>query len=103
MYIICIFVLGSPAQCNRLKASFGKNGWSTSLIWKHRIDPDEVEAIFFNPPYKVRRTEADKYLLYGRSDEGRYLFVVFVWIGRQVKVISARDMTDAERRFFGRK
>ncbi len=70
------------------------------LDWKHNLEPAEVEAAFFNPPYKVRRTEADKYLLYGRSDEGRYLFVVFVKVGRQVKVISARVMTAAERRFF---
>ena len=70
------------------------------LDWKHGLEPYAVEAAFFNPPYKVRRTAADKYLLYGRSDEGRYLFVVFVWVGKQVKVISARDITAAERRFF---
>lgn len=73
------------------------------LDWKHGVAPDEVEAAFFNPPYKVRRTKTDKYLLYGRSEEGRYLFIVFVWVGRQVKVISARDMTAAERRLYGRK
>lgn len=43
------------------------------LDWKHGVQPDEVETVFFNPPYKVRRTKANKYLLYGRSDEGRYL------------------------------
>ena len=73
------------------------------LDWKHGVEPDEVEAVFFNPPYKVRRTKADRYLLYGRTDEGRYLFVVFVWVGRQVKVISARTMTYAERQLYGRK
>lgn len=73
------------------------------LDWKHGVELDEVEAAFFNSPYKVRRTKADKYLFYGRSDEGRYLFVVFVWVGRQIKVISARDMTETERRFYARK
>jgi len=73
------------------------------LDWKHGVEPDEAEATFFNPPYKVRRTKANKYLLYGQTNEGRYLFVVFVWAGREVKVISARDMTEAERRFFARK
>lgn len=73
------------------------------LDWKHAVEPNEVEAAFFNPPYKLRRTKADKYLLYGRSEEGRYLFIVFAWVGRQVKVISARDMTEAERRLFRRK
>lgn len=70
---------------------------------KHRVEPDEVEELFFNPPYKVRRVENEKYQLFGRNLDGRYLFVVFVWKGRHVKVITARDMTTSERRFFRRK
>ncbi len=73
------------------------------LDWKHSLAPDEVEEAFFNPPYKIRRTKGKKYLLYGRSYDGRYLFIVFAWKGKQVKVISARDMTAAERRYFNRK
>lgn len=73
------------------------------LDWKHNVAPDEVEETFFNPPYKVRRTKRDKYLLYGRSYDGRYLFVVFAWEGKRIKVISARDMTSSERRHFSRK
>ena len=45
------------------------------LDWKHGLAPDEVEEAFFNPPYKVRRTKGKKYLLYGRSYDGRYLFI----------------------------
>lgn len=70
---------------------------------KHGIDPDEVEQTFFNPPYKVRRTEGGKYLLYGQSDGGRYLFIVFAWEGHAVRVISARDMTPSERHYLGQK
>ena len=70
---------------------------------KHGVEPEEVEECFFNPPYKVRRASSGKYLLYGRSEAGRYLFIVFVWKGRRIKVISARDMNDADRRFFRRK
>lgn len=73
------------------------------LDWKHGVDPQEVEESFFNPPYKVRRTADNKHLLYGRSESGRYLFVVFVWEGQLVKVITARDMTPMEKRFYGRK
>lgn len=73
------------------------------LDWKHGVYPQEVEEAFFNPPYKVRRTGDGKYLLYGRSESGRYLFVVFVWEAQSVKVITARDMTPKERRFYGRK
>ncbi len=66
------------------------------LAERHGVAPREVEEAFFNVPYKVRRIESGKYQLFGRSDRGRYLFVVFAWAGRQVKVITARDMTSAE-------
>ena len=70
---------------------------------KHDVDTEEVEETFFGGQIKVRRAESGKYLLYGQSLDGRYLFVVFTWVGRQVKVITARDMTPSERRFFARK
>jgi len=73
------------------------------LIQKHGVEPAEVEEAFFNIPYKVRKASSGKYWLYGRSDDGRYLFIVFTWVGRRIKVISARDMTPSERRYYGRK
>jgi hypothetical protein len=73
------------------------------LDWKHGVSPEEVEEVFFNPPYKLRRSLSQKYLLYGQTEDGRYLFIVFVWVGKLVKVISARDMTQKEQRFFSRK
>ena len=69
---------------------------------KHGVDPAEVEEAFFNE-FRVRRGEEGKFRLYGRSDAGRYLFVVFAWQGKNVRVISARDMTASERRYFGRR
>lgn len=73
------------------------------IIERHGVWPDEVQESFFNRPYKLRRVESGKYQLFGRSEDGRYLFIVFAWQGRQVRVITARDMTHSERRFFGRK
>jgi uncharacterized DUF497 family protein len=73
------------------------------LSVKHGIDLEEVEEAFFHPPYKVRRSGSGKMLLYGRSQGGRYLLIVFALEGRQVKVISARDVTEAERRLFRQK
>ena len=70
---------------------------------KHAVEPEEVEEAFFSRQIKVRKAESGKYLLYGRSSDGRYLFVVFIWVGQQVKVITARDMTQYERRFYARK
>lgn len=73
------------------------------LVERHGVEPGEIEEAFFNPPYKVRRASSGKYLLYGRSGNGRYLFVVFAWESRSVKVISGRDMTTSERRYYGKK
>jgi uncharacterized DUF497 family protein len=69
------------------------------LLARHSVTPDEVEEVFFNSPLKVRKASSGKYLLYGTSNRGRYLFVVFAWVETKVRVITARDMTKAERRF----
>lgn len=73
------------------------------LAEKHAVEQDEVEQAFFNPPYRLRRSKAGKYLLYGRSMGGRYLFVVFAWEGGLVRIISARDMLPGERRYYENK
>ena len=73
------------------------------LDWKHGVDPEEVEEVFFNRPYQLRRASSGKYLLYGQTEDGRYLFIVFVWVDKLIKVISARDMTESEQRFFKRR
>ena len=73
------------------------------VITKHGVYPDEVEEAFFNLPQKTIKAIEGRYRLYSRSESGRYLFVIFVWVGRHAKIISARDMTSSERRFFARK
>ena len=70
---------------------------------RHGVEPEEAEEAFFNPPYKVRRAGSGKYQLFGRSEGSRYLFIVFAWQGRRIRVITARDVTDAERRYYRRK
>ena len=69
------------------------------IVSRHSSTPDEIEEAFFNSPLKVRKAGSGKYLLYGTSDGGRYLFVVFAWDGSKVRVITARDMTKGERYF----
>lgn len=64
----------------------------------HDVEPDEAEAVLDNRP-RILRTSDEKYLAYGRTDAGRYLLVVFIRKpGPDIRVITARDLTDAEKR-----
>jgi hypothetical protein len=67
---------------------------------KHKVSPKEVEeALFENDPYI--RSWSGVYHAYGRTQAGRYLFVVFAQLGRrQAQIITARDMTLRERRLY---
>ena len=74
-------------------------------LWrKHHVDLDEVVDIFERSPAfrfveKGHRPGENVYSAWGRTKEGRYLTVFFVWKqNRKALVVSARDMTRNERR-----
>lgn len=79
------------------------------LVTKHQVTPEEVEEIFFARPRfrfheKGRIRGEDMYTALGRTDAGRYLIVFFILKpSNQALIISARDMTRAERKRYGRK
>lgn len=72
---------------------------------RHKVSQPECEQVFFNEPLVVRQDwqhswHEDRHLALGRTDSGRLLFVVFVFRGELIRVISARDMTPRERRSY---
>ena len=76
---------------------------------KHQTLRNEVEEVFYNRP-KYRKAQKGKYAgedlyyAYGRTDNGRYLFIVFIYKKtRDALIISARDMDDSERRGYAKK
>ena len=76
------------------------------LIVKHALTTCEVEeafrghVIFKRGPRGHRHGENGYYCL-GRAVTGRYIFVFFIYKRDQrALVISARDMTGAERRYY---
>jgi uncharacterized DUF497 family protein len=78
------------------------------LAWKHRVEPYEVEEVFagasqFRFVENGNRRGEDVYLVLGQADSGRYLVAFFVLKedGRAL-LLSARDMTPAERKRYGR-
>jgi uncharacterized DUF497 family protein len=79
------------------------------LLRKHGVVQSEVVEVFANSPRlrfveKGPRRGENVYAALGRTDAGRYLVCFFVYKqdGRAL-IVSARDMSDAERRRYGKK
>jgi uncharacterized DUF497 family protein len=72
------------------------------LVEKHRVEPGEVEEVFFDNRPLFRRY-GEIYHVYGQSITGRYLFVVFRYLGAgKAKPITAYTMTEKQRRYYQR-
>ena len=70
---------------------------------RHGVSPSECEQVFFNQPLIASRDikhsrKEDRFFALGQTDAGRRLFVVFTIRRGLLRVISARDMSPAERR-----
>lgn len=70
------------------------------VIQKHGVFPHEVEEVFQGR--KKIRAHAGVYHVLGRSKEGKYLFVVFRRKVDSVKIITARPMTESEKKLYRR-
>ena len=92
----------------------------TSLIWheeivekierKHHISVEEVKQVFMNQPRFLFRERGrrvageDLYNALGQTDSGRYVAVFFLYKAKgNALIISARDMNQRERRYYGKK
>ena len=79
---------------------------NTEKLWlKHRVSPCECEQIFFNQPLVVVPDESHsaaepRFFVLGRTDARRLLLVVFTPRRNLVRIISARDMSRAEREVY---
>lgn len=73
------------------------------ILVKHGVTRSQVEECFFEPGYKILRSENSKYQLLSQSADGRYLLVVYAWRSRLIRIISARDMIDRERKYYRQK
>lgn len=73
---------------------------------RHAVSPEEVEAALFEDQVgllvrggRSRLGEATLYRYYGRTEEGRHLLIVLVYLGHGIALpVTAREMTPAERR-----
>jgi uncharacterized protein len=86
--------------------------WIAGFVWdeenlshiaRHHVAPEEVEEALAAAPL-VLRAQDERYLSHGRTESGRFLFVVYVRRPRgRIRVITARDMTESEKRWWRRR
>lgn len=78
------------------------------LLWKHDVEEREIVEVLENKPRfyfkeKGHKPREDVYAAFGQAIEGRFLSVFFVYtIDQRAIIVSARDMTDKERKKYGR-
>ena len=78
------------------------------LEWKHNVQPREVTEVFVNKPQfrfveKGHRSGENVYAAMGQTYTGRYLIVFFIYKrDKRAFILSARNMTDRERRIYER-
>ena len=79
--------------------------WDQGNITKnwesHDVSATECEQIFYNKPIIVKRDKEhseleNRFYALGRTNMNRLLFAVFTVRNKNIRIISARDMTDAE-------
>jgi len=74
-------------------------------IARHAVSPEEVEEVLFNDSDspRIMRGKENRYLAYGKTNAGRFLLVVLIIANRKTRIITAKDMTDREKKFYRRK
>jgi len=69
----------------------------------HGVTPDEVEEVMSSAPV-FKRGRGGIFEAWGQTESGRYLLVIFRYLGHnRAWPITARDMDENEKRFFRKK
>ncbi len=72
-------------------------------LQKHKVGFDEATTVFSDPfsitiPDPDHSVDEERYIDIGTSDRGRVLVVVYTERGANIRIISCRKATPAERR-----
>lgn len=71
----------------------------------HGVTNEECEETFFDPDKKILEDEMHseneaRYILIGRTNTGRLLFIAFTLRQSKIRVISARDLNKREQKLY---
>ena len=71
---------------------------------RQRASLEEIESAFYDRKKKLLRTYFNRYEMFARTSSGRYLFVVYQRkAGGIIRVLSVRNMSRKNKRFYKRK
>ena len=75
---------------------------------KHNVENWECEQVFFNRPLLViedpkHSVSEERWAVFGKTDTDRFLVVIFTKRNDLIRIISARDMNNRERKFYNEK
>jgi len=70
---------------------------------KQKVSRLESEEVFYNEPFfvyddKIHSSDESRFYILGQTNDERKLFIVFMFRGNRIRVISARDMNKKERK-----
>jgi uncharacterized protein len=92
-----------------IPVSFDWNKANIDKSWKkHKVDYKETEQVFGNKPIKVLKdirhsqTE-DRFIAFGITNNKRKLYIVFTIREKRIRIISARDQSRKERKYYEKK
>lgn len=77
-------------------------------IKKHNVNSKECEEVFLNKPLIITEDEAHsqkevRFRVYGQTNKGRLLMMIFTVRNKKIRVISARNQNKKERKEFREK
>ena len=75
---------------------------------RHNVENWECEQVFFNRPLLVleepkHSVSEERWAAFGKTDTDRFLVVIFTKRNDLIRIISARDMNNRERKFYNEK
>ena len=88
----------------RISYLYWKDEIREKILFKHGITDEEVEEVIYDGYPEVRKHGSSRYLAFGQTRAGRYLFIVIDHEGNGVITpVTARDMTQSEKHAYKRR
>ncbi|MEK9165862.1 MAG: BrnT family toxin [Patescibacteria group bacterium] len=87
-----------------IQFQWDKGNQDKNLI-KHKVIKQECEEVFFDQNKKmfkdaIHSQNEDRHIIIGKTKQKRLLFIVFTIQGREIRVISARDLNRKEKMLY---